>query len=58
MMSTRVFCDIGTEAWKVHESVDSEEEHPGWGALEERGPLWKMTMATALLQSGADLLLM
>ncbi len=58
MMMTPILCNIGTEAWKVHEAIDSEEEHPDWGALKERGPLWEATMATALLQSGADILIM
>jgi acetyl-CoA decarbonylase/synthase complex subunit delta len=58
MMTAPVLCDIGTEAWKVHEVMDSEEERPDWGALRERAPLWEATMATALLQSGADILLM
>jgi len=58
MMATPVLATIGTEAWKVHEAIDSEEERPGWGPQRERAVLWEAIMATTYLQSGVDILVM
>lgn len=47
MLSFPVFCMIGQEVWRVKEAREKE-----------RGPLWEMTTAIALLQAGADILVL
>lgn len=49
---------IGFEAWKAKEANVSIEEFPGWGEQPERGILWEAMTASALLQSGLDILVM
>jgi acetyl-CoA decarbonylase/synthase complex subunit delta len=49
---------IGFEAWKAKESNVGVEEFPGWGDQAERGVLWEAMTASALLQSGLDILIM
>jgi acetyl-CoA decarbonylase/synthase, CODH/ACS complex subunit delta len=48
----------GPDAWKTRESSLPEAEMPDWGKLEERGIYWEATTAMALLQAGADLLVL
>jgi len=49
---------VGQEAWRAKEAKVSQEEFPLWGAEEERGIAWEAITATALIQAGADLLVM
>lgn len=49
---------VGQEAWRAKEAKVSVEEFPAGGPESERGMVWEMVTATALLQSGADLLIM
>lgn len=49
---------IGFEAWKAKEANVSIEEFPAWGEQSERGILWEAMTASALLQSGLDILIM
>jgi acetyl-CoA decarbonylase/synthase complex subunit delta len=58
MMSMPVFCVIGPESWKAKEAKAADADAPQWGPAEERGILWEAVTATALLQAGADILLM
>jgi acetyl-CoA decarbonylase/synthase complex subunit delta len=58
MMSMPVFCVIGPESWKAKEARAADAEAPQWGSAAERGILWEAVTATALLQAGADILLM
>jgi len=58
MMSPPVVCQIGAEAWRAKEAKAGDEEVPGWGPAEERGPLWEAMTAVTLLQAGCDLLIM
>jgi len=58
MMSTPVICLVGSEVCRVKESKASLEEQPGWGALEERSPMWEALTASTLLMGGADILVM
>jgi acetyl-CoA decarbonylase/synthase complex subunit delta len=53
-----VLMDVGMEAWRAKESKVSEDEAPGLGPAEKRGPIWEAVTATDLLQSGGDLLVM
>lgn len=49
---------VGQEAWRAKEAKVSAEEFPTGGPESERGIVWEVVTATALLQSGADLLIM
>ena len=56
MMAMPAICDVGYEAWRVKEAklVDA----PGWGAAQERGPMWEAATAICLLQAGVDIIRM
>lgn len=51
-------CFVGQESWHVKESRATAEEFPSWGKVTERGIIWEILTATALIQAGADLLVM
>ncbi|RJP28683.1 MAG: acetyl-CoA decarbonylase/synthase complex subunit delta [Candidatus Omnitrophota bacterium] len=51
-------CLVGQESWKAKEVKAQEAEFPNWGGASERGIAWEMVTATALLQAGADILVM
>ncbi|MFH1442150.1 MAG: acetyl-CoA decarbonylase/synthase complex subunit delta [Candidatus Omnitrophota bacterium] len=51
-------CFVGQEAWKVKEAQISVKEMPSWGSQRERGIIWEAVTATALIQAGADILVM
>ncbi len=50
--------DIGMYVWKTKETQAPESDLPEWGSLPERGIAWEGVTATALLVSGAELLIM
>ena len=56
LMALPQIANVGWEAWKVKEAVQDEDALPGWGKLEDRGPLWEITSATGYLHAGADIL--
>ncbi len=58
MLAMPVLGTIGAEAWKAKEANVGVDEFPGWGEQAERGILWEAMTATALLQSGMDILVM
>lgn len=58
MLALPTIGTVGFEAWKAKEANVSIEEFPGWGEQSERGILWEAVTATALLQSGLDILVM
>ena len=51
-------CLVGHEAWRAKEAKASSSEFPLWGPESERGIIWESITATALIQAGADLLVM
>lgn len=51
-------CLVGHEAWRAKEAKAKQSEFPQWGPESERGPVWEMITAVALLQAGADILIM
>jgi acetyl-CoA decarbonylase/synthase complex subunit delta len=51
-------CLVGQEAWRAKEAKASASEFPAWGPESERGIIWEAITATALIQSGADILVM
>lgn len=57
-MQPPMLADVGMYVWKIKESQAPESEVPLWGNTEERGIAWEAITATALLMSGAELLIM
>src|SRR3989338_8805596 len=51
-------CFVGQEAWRAKEAKAKLAEFPSWGPESERGIIWESITATALIQAGADLLIM
>jgi acetyl-CoA decarbonylase/synthase complex subunit delta len=51
-------CFAGQEAWRAKEAKSAQAEFPQWGPEAQRGPLWEMLTAVALLQAGANILVM
>jgi acetyl-CoA decarbonylase/synthase complex subunit delta len=51
-------CLVGQEAWRAKEAKAPSSEFPSWGTESERGRIWEIITATALIQAGADLLIM
>jgi len=58
LLQQPVLCNIGAEAWRAKEARGSDEEVPGFGPAEKRGPLWEAATATNLFQAGADIFVM
>lgn len=58
VVASPFICFVGQEAWRVKEAKAVQQEFPQWGPESERGPLWEIVTATALLQAGADILVM
>jgi len=58
MLSMPFICFVGYEAWRAKEAKALMSEFPQWGPEKERGPLWENITAVALLQAGADILVM
>lgn len=58
MLALPTLGTIGFEAWKAKEANVDAKDFPGWGDQHERGFLWEAMTATALLQSGLDILVM
>ena len=56
MMAMPVICDVGYESWRVKEAKLTDA--PGWGNVENRGPMWEAATAICLLQAGADIIRM
>lgn len=51
-------CFVGNEAWRTKEARVTSKEFPSWGPEAERGVSWEIITAVALIQAGADLLVM
>ena len=57
-ISSPFICFIGQESWRAKEAKASIEEFPAWGKELERGIAWEIMTAVALIQAGADILVM
>ena len=57
-MQMPFICFVGYEAWRAKEAKASAAERPDWGDEKLRAPLWEALTASALLQAGADILVM
>ncbi|MDD4953830.1 MAG: acetyl-CoA decarbonylase/synthase complex subunit delta [Candidatus Omnitrophica bacterium] len=51
-------CFVAQESWRAKEAKAAVTEFPQWGQERERGIAWEALTATALIQAGADLLVM
>jgi acetyl-CoA decarbonylase/synthase complex subunit delta len=58
MMASPFICFVAQESWRAKEAKASVSEFPDWGDETERGILWEAITATALIQAGADILVM
>ncbi len=58
MMACPFICLVGQEAWRAKEAKAQVQEFPLWGPETERGIIWEALTATALVQAGADILVM
>lgn len=58
VMQPPMLGDIGMYVWKIKETQAEEADIPQWGSVEERGITWEAVTATALLITGAELLIM
>ncbi len=58
MLQMPMLSIVGSEAWRVKEAWQPEDEAPEWGPLEERGIIWEAATATLFLQAGTDILVM
>lgn len=51
-------CFVGQEAWRAKEAKVPSSEIPLWGSESIRGIMWEVVTTVALLQAGADILVM
>lgn len=58
MTQMPMICTVGEEAWRAKEAKVAEGVPAAWGDLETRGIAWEVVTATALLESGADILVL
>ncbi|MGD8464718.1 MAG: acetyl-CoA decarbonylase/synthase complex subunit delta [Anaerolineae bacterium] len=58
MTQQPMICFVGEESWRQKESRTAEGVPDEWGDLEKRGVTWEIITATALLESGADILVL
>lgn len=58
VVASPFICFVGQEAWRAKEAKASMQEFPQWQAEAERGIAWETITATALIQAGADILVM
>ncbi|MBI4759224.1 MAG: acetyl-CoA decarbonylase/synthase complex subunit delta [Chloroflexi bacterium] len=58
MTQQPMICTVGEESWRQKESKVKDGVPSLWGDFAGRGPLWEMATAMALLQSGADILVL
>jgi acetyl-CoA decarbonylase/synthase complex subunit delta len=57
-VSSPFVCFVGQESWRAKESKAPQTEFPAWGPEKERGIIWEIITAAALVQAGADILVM
>jgi acetyl-CoA decarbonylase/synthase complex subunit delta len=58
LLSQPMVSILGAEVWKTREASLPEADMQVWGALKERGVYWEATTGLAMLQAGADLLIL
>ncbi|MGC9333359.1 MAG: acetyl-CoA decarbonylase/synthase complex subunit delta [Anaerolineae bacterium] len=58
MTQQPMVCFVGEESWRQKESRVSEGVPDEWGDFEKRGITWEIITAAALLESGADIVVL
>lgn len=58
MLQMPMLSIVGSEAWRVKEAWQSEEDAPEWGPLEQRGIIWEAATASLFIHAGTDILVM
>lgn len=58
MLAMPFICFVGQEAWRAKEAKVTDVEFPQGGPSAERGILWEVVTAMAMLEAGADILTM
>jgi acetyl-CoA decarbonylase/synthase complex subunit delta len=58
MTQQPMICTVGEEAWRQKEARAAEGVPAAWGELATRGVVWEVTTATAMLHSGADVVVL
>jgi acetyl-CoA decarbonylase/synthase complex subunit delta len=58
MTQQPMICSAGEEAWRQKEARAAEGVPEAWGDYAARAVIWEVTTATALLHSGADILVL
>jgi acetyl-CoA decarbonylase/synthase, CODH/ACS complex subunit delta len=58
MLNCPMICLVGDEAWKTKEARVTADKEPLWGDERQRGVHWEIATALALLESGADVLVL
>jgi acetyl-CoA decarbonylase/synthase complex subunit delta len=58
MLNCPIVCLEGEEAWKAKEATVSADKEPNWGSQRERGIHWEVATAMALIEAGAEVLVL
>ncbi|MCX6628427.1 MAG: acetyl-CoA decarbonylase/synthase complex subunit delta [Candidatus Solibacter sp.] len=58
MLNFPLVCLVGDEAWKAKEAKVPAEKEPLWGNQRERGVHWEAATAMALVEAGAEVVVM
>lgn len=58
MTQVPMICTVGEESWRQKESKATEGVPDAWGEISERSVIWEIVTATALLQAGADIVVL
>jgi len=58
MLNAPLVCLVGEEVWKAKEVKVLETKEPAWGPERSRGVNWEVATALALLEAGADVLVL
>lgn len=58
MTAMPMFCAIGEEAWRAKEAVAEAGVPASWGDYKERSVLWEEVTAVALLNAGANIIVL
>jgi acetyl-CoA decarbonylase/synthase complex subunit delta len=58
MTQQPMICTVGEEAWRSKECKVNEGVPKAWGDWQRRGIVWEVSTATALINSGADIVVL
>ena len=58
MTQQPMICFVGEESWRQKESRTAEGVPEEWGDIEKRGITWEISTAAALLESGANIVVL